>query len=110
MPYKNPEKQKQAQHESYLRRADRMVEYQRRVRGELRQKVAEYKLARGCKRCGYNRNSCALDAHHIQGKARINDGIAFMCHRRKSWEDILTELEKCEIVCANCHREEHDTR
>lgn len=34
--------------------------------------------------------------------------ISFLMSRGKSWENILTELDKCDLVCANCHREIHE--
>ena len=30
-----------------------------------------------------------------------------MIHDGFSWKAIMKEIQKCEIVCANCHRIEH---
>lgn len=57
-----------------------------------------------CCKCGYNKNIGALQFHHIKNKivsldTRNLDILA---------EDvILQELEKCILLCANCHAEEH---
>lgn len=57
-------------------------------------------------KCGYNKNLAALDFHHRDPKEKVllldmrtfsNTGI----------ESLEIEIAKCDILCANCHREEH---
>jgi len=60
--------------------------------------LAEYKIKMGCKDCGYKKHHSALEFDHIKGKKQIN--IAFA----KSIGQAKKEIEKCEIVCSNCHR------
>jgi len=59
----------------------------------------EIKLSRGCADCGYNSHPAALDFDHIGEKS-------FPMHLavNKKEEVFLKEIEKCEVVCANCHR------
>lgn len=64
--------------------------------------VAEIKLARGCADCGYREHPAALDFDHLPGHKK-KFGIAAGCHKY-SWEDVLIEIAKCDVVCANCHR------
>jgi hypothetical protein len=106
MPYKDPERQKQAQHESYMRRRGAMVEKTRQERIKRRRVVHAYKLEHGCARCGYNKCASAIDAHHCGEK---NFTIADAVKDGRNIDLIVAELEKCELVCANCHREEHAT-
>ena len=57
-----------------------------------------------CALCGQNKTPIALEFHHIKPENKsfaINDG-----HSRKLIDDIA-EVEKCIMVCANCHREIH---
>ena len=72
----------------------------------LKQKAVEYKGG-NCINCGYNKCLAALEFHHVDPTqkdfALSNDG-----HTR-SWEQIKNELDKCILVCANCHREIHST-
>src|SRR5581483_4732029 len=75
----------------------------KRLRAEIRAFIRDYKISRGCKHCGYNRCADALEAHHVHGDKEFLIGRA----RDKSLKRVQTELEKCEILCANCHREEH---
>lgn len=67
--------------------------------------VAKYKLSKGCKKCGYDKRACALDCHHTGDK---ETSIGEMVTRVYSKEKIKNELEKCEVICSNCHRIEHE--
>lgn len=61
------------------------------------------KLERGCDRCGYNKCAAALEWHHpLQNKDDDPSNLL-----RVSLNKYLEEIEKCELLCANCHREEH---
>ncbi|TXS08238.1 hypothetical protein EAO71_37190 [Streptomyces sp. ms191] len=59
------------------------------------------KLERGCSDCGYRENAVALDFDHLPGVEK-KYRIACMAGMRR--ELIDAEIEKCEVVCANCHR------
>lgn len=63
--------------------------------------LSAYKVARGCVDCGYNAHSEALDFDHLPGKGKR---LCISAMRSLSMSIILSEVEKCEIVCANCHR------
>ena len=57
-----------------------------------------------CERCGYDRCRAALDWHHrdpSQKSFQINDG------QTRSLARMRAEVAKCDLLCANCHREEH---
>lgn len=73
-------------------------------RKKLKRKIVEY-LGGQCIRCGYNKCVAALEAHHIDPLKKsfglANKGFT------KGWEKIRQEAEKCVLLCANCHREEH---
>ena len=59
------------------------------------------KLKRGCACCGYNTYACALDFDHLDPTTKIRD-IAKM--HTTSIEKLNKEMEKCQVLCANCHR------
>lgn len=61
------------------------------------------KLERGCDKCGYNRCAAALEWHHPDGTKEGNPSSLL----HSSLEKYLEEIEKCNLLCANCHREEH---
>jgi len=67
--------------------------------------INERKEEKGCKRCGV-RNPVVLDFHHKEGEDKLLSvgGV----RRAVGFEQIQREVEKCEVVCANCHRILHD--
>lgn len=59
-----------------------------------------------CVRCGYD-NPLALTFHH---KNPEDKEFAITSMMNKSWSAIQAEVEKCELLCANCHIIEHTSR
>ena len=107
MPYKDPAKRKALQRDWQQRNQATITSRTATRRRELTRQVQQYKLSVGCARCGYNRCAQALDIHHPSGKDGKRDGISQLCRRGVRWETIYQALEQCEVICANCHREEH---
>lgn len=73
-----------------------------KYRNIVKQKLIDYKGGK-CQICGYNRCINALEFHHLNPKEKdftISGGT-------KSFEHIKPEVDKCILVCANCHREIH---
>ncbi len=63
--------------------------------------VTAIKLERGCIDCGYRTDPAALEFDHLPGCEKLFS-ISQGCTTR-SLEKVLAEIEKCEVVCANCH-------
>ncbi len=59
-----------------------------------------------CVRCGYNKYQGALDFHHLDPSQK--DFNPSNLRRYSFDEKVKVELDKCILVCANCHREIHD--
>lgn len=60
----------------------------------------QIKVERGCARCGYNEHSAALDFNHVYGEKLLAIGQ----DPKAAWQKLLDEINKCEVLCANCHR------
>ncbi|MCU4972228.1 hypothetical protein OB955_05700 [Halobacteria archaeon AArc-m2/3/4] len=72
---------------------------------ERRRWVLEQKRdSGGCERCEESNPVC-LDFHHVSDKKE--DSIAKLVSDGRTKERIRTEIERCCILCANCHRKEH---
>jgi hypothetical protein len=69
-----------------------------------KQKVVNYKGGK-CKLCGYFKYLAALEFHHLDPSIKEHQ-ISYI-KKRTSEEIIIKELDKCILVCANCHREQH---
>ena len=54
----------------------------------------------GCMDCTYNEHPVALDFDHVRGKKLFQISAKVT----KTWESLMEEIAKCEVVCANCHR------
>jgi len=74
-------------------------------RRRRKEKAIEYKGGE-CSMCGYNRCAAALEFHHTD-PTKKDFGLSHKGIPR-SWEKQKVELDKCILVCANCHREIHD--
>lgn len=63
----------------------------------------DYLLAHPCVDCG-EQDPVVLDFDHLPGfEKRFTISRAVGASTR-SWDSILAEIAKCEVVCANCHR------
>jgi len=72
---------------------------------EYKSKCVEYKGG-CCEKCGYKKSNSALEFHHVDPSQK-DFGIGGQ--RRTKFDDITKlELDKCLLLCANCHREEHE--
>lgn len=72
---------------------------------DLKRKALDY-LGGSCKKCGATDPPGALEFHHTDRSIkRLQIGDKGLNH----WASIVTELDSCEILCANCHALEHFT-
>src|SRR2546423_12537917 len=74
----------------------------RSVRRESQQRLLSYLSIHPCVDCGES-DPVVLDFDHREIRSK-RDNIADMLKRRLSWLKIESELEKCSVRCANCHR------
>lgn len=85
---KNPEKVEKQRKRSELRYHQRQ-DY-----------VNEIKLRLGCTDCGYKEHPAALDFDHVTNTKTAN--VSKMMFY--TMEKLTNEINKCEVVCSNCHR------
>lgn len=93
MPYKDKRTynnyHKKYQLEFFIRKKKQAVEY----------------LGGKCIRCGYDKYYGALHFHHRDPTTKVATWDTF---RKWSEERRKHELDKCDLLCANCHAETHD--
>jgi len=83
----------------------RSIENNQKVATENQRKMCKYLLDKMCIDCGEN-NLLVLDFDHLSNKEYNVARMLSFC----SWNSILKEIEKCEVVCANCHRKRTQER
>lgn len=76
------------------------------IRGMRRKLKLIEEMGGKCQICGYDKNISALEFHHKDPTQKD-----FQLDARKmsntKWETLVEEAKKCDLVCANCHREIH---
>lgn len=75
----------------------------------IKQKLVDYKGGK-CSICGYAKCLAALEFHH-----RDPNQKEFLLANKKYLsalinESVFKELDKCDLLCANCHREIHNKK
>lgn len=80
----------------------RAVIHNKKTKTENQKKICEYLEKHPCEECGES-NICVLEFHHLHSKDKA---ISNMIHSNgaTSWETIEKEIQKCRVLCANCHR------
>ena len=73
---------------------------------QYKQECISYKGGK-CVSCGYNKSIGALEFHHKDPSKKDFSISAQHCH--SFGEKIKKELDKCILLCANCHREIHES-
>lgn len=117
MPYKHLDAEKTHRKAYYEKNKDREIErskawYEKnkdykkareKERCEARRKYINQIKSKPCDMCGGIFPPSAMDFHHIDPETKTNKGGRGI---ERSWsiEKIDAEIEKCILVCANCHR------
>lgn len=73
---------------------------------EVKIKMIEYKGGK-CERCNLNLKDShysVFEFHHINPKEK---DVNFAKIKYQKWEVIQNEIDKCKLLCANCHRITH---
>lgn len=112
MPYKCPEKRaaynkdyhKKWYHRNRSQRVDQVKQRKRQIREWMRQ----MKEGMSCVKCGLSgmENAWALEFHHRnhEDKETIVSSLVSAGAAKKR---IIEEIDKCDVICSNCHRKEH---
>jgi hypothetical protein len=67
-----------------------------------KERAVQYKGGK-CERCGYSRCIASLHFHHTDPSKKDFQ----ISGRVVRWENLFPELDKCQLVCSNCHGEIH---
>lgn len=92
----------------YKKRYDSCKDCTKKTQNEshnkLKQICVDYKGGK-CEKCGFNKCNSALEFHHLDPKEK--DFNISTKGGSELTEEIKAELDKCKLLCSNCHSEEH---
>ena len=110
MPYKDPEKRKQKAREyskkHYEANKEKHIARIAQNKKIYRQQFLEFKSRLSCVHCGEN-HPATLDFHHVV-RHSSNRKIYELCKNGAYNKAIKEIMEKCIVLCSNCHRRLHD--
>jgi hypothetical protein len=69
---------------------------------EFRMNMLEYLSDKYCKDCGESDNR-VLELDHIDPEQKLFS-ISQAVRLGYGWSDVIDEIKKCQILCANCHK------
>ena len=88
-----------------VKRPSRPSAKQRRSkRRAIKDRFRQYKQSQKCKTCGESHYAC-LEFHHLD-PSKKELSVAEMADKQ-NWKELMAEIRKCEVLCANCHRKFH---
>jgi hypothetical protein len=105
MPTKDREKQLQYQRDFYYRNRAKVIEENRQRQLEIKDWYIDYKSELACIKCGEN-EPCCLAFHHRESSEKDIE-ISRAVNQGWSIKRILEEIDKCDVVCHNCHSKLH---
>jgi len=97
-------RQKRADEKYYLKNSKEIYQKKKLKRHRIKEELVFIKGGK-CENCGYDRCISALEFHHEGDKKEDNLNTII---KNASKEKVLKEVEKCILLCANCHRELHN--
>ena len=90
----------------YEKDREAQIERVQRRKKQLRVWLSSYKATLSCQQCGED-HPATLDFHHRDPATK--DASIYEAIERRGWgkERILREIDKCDVLCSNCHRKTH---
>ena len=106
MAYKNIEDQRAASKRHYESNKQKYLERNKRYRQVIQEYVRKIKETSRCKDCDRQYPYYVMDFDHLDSKEH---DISFLTSTGRIGA-LKQEIDKCEVVCANCHRIRSHTR
>lgn len=102
--FKSKERANEYYKEWYWKNREKRILQIRKYQNKIKFFIRKYKIEKGCKNCSENYWAC-LEFHHREKNKEFNIGRI----QAKGWgmEKIMIELNKCDVLCSNCHRKLH---
>ena len=105
MPFKEAETRRAYRRKWYRINAKSAVQIVKERKLRIKKWFRDYKKDLKCSRCSET-HPAVIDFHH-RDKSEKDDDIAYFVANGYSTKSIMKEIDKCEVLCANCHRKLH---
>jgi hypothetical protein len=105
MVYRDKEKAKEYQKGWYQQHKGEVIERRKKRQLEIRHWFMRYKSSLSCISCGIS-HPAVLQFHH-RNRAEKSFAIADVVRRANSLKQIMNDIEKCDVLCVNCHAKLH---
>src|SRR2546429_5758865 len=109
MPFKTVEEIRAYNRDYYQRNRERLLRQQAEKNRRFAEKrlrwLVNYKSSLSCTRCGES-HPATLTFHHRERSEKSFE-IGNMLRVKVSFKRLVAEIQKCEVLCANCHAKEH---
>jgi hypothetical protein len=110
MPYSGTREEQLAKkaeynRQHYVKNKQYYIDKTKRHRQRLFNWFAEYKSTLKCAKCSENHPAC-LDFHHENPNTKELT-VSEMVAKELSKKRIIEEINKCTVLCSNCHRKLH---
>lgn len=76
------------------------------IRHAIKRQLVKYKGGK-CEECGYDKCIAALQFHHIDQETKDFDLSMKYNGGSLNMQELYDEVDKCKMLCANCHAEKH---
>lgn len=87
----------------YRNRTEWNRQWQKKRREVNKEKFFEWLSLHPCIDCGET-DIVVLELDHIKPKGGKKHTVSLMISSNLKWETVFTEIQKCVVRCANCHR------
>jgi len=89
----------------YKANKQKYISYNHKRKTMVREWWEDFKKTLSCEVCNDAR-WYVLDFHHLD-PSKKEAGLSDIVHRRWSQDRAMKEVQKCKVLCSNCHREHH---
>jgi hypothetical protein len=96
---------KEIRKESYEKNKSVTLKRNKKNIAKTREWYHEYKSTLKCSKCSENHPAC-LEFHHRDSSTKDQE-VSIMLRGTISKENLMKEIEKCDVLCSNCHKKHH---
>ncbi len=103
MAFASEEKKREYHRQYYLDNKSKILAQSKKDKNKKRKWFEEFKSSLKCLKCGEDHPAC-LEFHH---KDSSQKEFSISSYQGRGRDRLRAEIEKCEMLCSNCHKKLH---